>query len=287
MKRVVLVGIGLIGGSVGQALRAQLPQLELVGVDRESVVQADSVRGLLTKSFPIEAIGDFERRGLDADLIVLATPVRAIADTIRDWLELGAPLTDCGSTKQVIVRAAQASPGRVWYVPGHPMAGRERGGYQSASPDLFRGRRWIVCPHGANKRARDATYAVVEAVGAIWTEMTPLEHDLAVAMTSHLPQVLASWLSASTSENQRCAAGPAFADMTRIAGGSESIWRDIFETNAGPLAAVVRKASDDLLALAEELGASEPRLQRALELLARARQTSVPPVPRNVPVVPR
>ena len=152
------------------------------------------------------------------------------------------------------------------------MAGRERGGYESASPDLFRGRRWIVCPQGANGRACEATRAMVEAVGALWTEMTPQEHDLAAAMTSHLPQVLASWLAASTSERQRRAAGPAFADMTRIAGGSESMWKDIFKTNAGPLAEVVRKASEDLAALAEDLGAAEPRIQHALELLARARR---------------
>jgi prephenate dehydrogenase len=276
MKRVVLVGLGLIGGSVGQALRAHRPQLELVGVDRESVIQTDSVRSLLTDSFPVEGLSASDRRGLDADLIVLAIPVRAITEGVCDWLAPGAPLTDCGSTKQVIVRAAQACPGYDWFVPGHPMAGRERGGYESASPDLFRGRPWIVCPQGANTRACDATRAMVEAVGAHWTELTPHEHDLAVAMTSHLPQILASWLAASTSESQRRAAGPAFADMTRVAGGSESIWRDIFETNAGPLAAAVRRASEDLRALAEDLGASEPRIQQALELLARARRQSPP-----------
>ena len=276
MKRVVLVGIGLIGGSVAQALRAHSPELELIGIDRELVVQTNSVRSFFTKTLSVESFGEVDRRSLDADLIVLATPVHAIAQNVCDWLNLATPLTDCGSTKRVIVLAAQTSPGLHWFVPGHPMAGRERGGYESASPDLFRGRRWIVCPHRASGSARDATRALVEAVGAVWTEMTPEEHDLAVALTSHLPQVLASWLSASTSENQRSAAGPAFADMTRIAGGSESIWRDIFETNAGPLAAAVRKASEDLRALAEQLGASEPHIQGALDLLARARRYSVP-----------
>jgi len=157
-------------------------------------------------------------------------------------------------------------------VPGHPMAGRERGGFESASHDLFRGRRWLVCPQGASLSALSVVKVLVETVGALWTEMTPEAHDFAVAMTSHLPQLLASWLAASTSEKQRIAAGPAFADMTRIAGGSELIWKDIFETNAEPLAAAARKAAADLLGVAEDLEKAEPVLDRTLQLLAKARR---------------
>ena len=272
MKRIVLVGLGLIGGSVGQALRQRLPSLELVGVDRQHVLQSEPVRCLLDEAIATDAIDFSYIRRLDADLVVLAVPVGVIVRNIRAWLECGVPLTDCGSTKRVIVAAAEGSPSRHWFVPGHPMAGRERGGFESASHDLFRGRRWLVCPHGASLAALSIVKVLVETVGALWTEMTPETHDLAVAMTSHLPQLLASWLAASTSEQQRIAAGPAFADMTRIAGGSELIWKDIFETNAEPLAAAARKAAADFLAVAEDLERTVPVLDRTLQLLAKARR---------------
>jgi len=275
MKRVVLVGLGLIGGSVGLALRQRLPSLELVGIDRQQVLQSEPVRCLLDETIATDVIDSSYIRRLDADLIVLAVPVGVIARNVRAWLECGVALTDCGSTKRIIVAAAEVSPSRRWFVPGHPMAGRERGGFESASCDLFRGRRWLVCPQGASPSALSIVKELVETVGALWTEMTPEAHDFAVAMTSHLPQILASWLAASTSEPQRIAAGPALADMTRIAGGSELVWKDIFETNAEPLAAAARRAAADLLAVAEELDRAEPVLDRTLQLLANARHNVV------------
>jgi prephenate dehydrogenase len=106
--------------------------------------------------------------------------------------------------------------------------------------------------------------------------MTPEAHDLAVALTSHVPQLLASWLAASCTEVERPATGPAFADMTRIAGGSEHMWRDIFETNAGPIASIARNLSRDFSEIAEELECSAPRLDQVLRLLAVARSRSTP-----------
>lgn len=272
MKRVVLVGLGLIGGSVGQALRHHLPSLELVGIDRQQVLQPEPVRSLLDEAIATEAIDSSYLSRLDADLVVLAVPVGVIVRNIRAWLESGVPLTDCGSTKRAIVAAAEGSPSRHWFVPGHPMAGRERGGFESASRDLFQGRRWLVCPQGASTTALGAVKMLVETVGSLWTEMTPEAHDVAVAMTSHLPQLLASWLAAFTTEQQKIAAGPAFGDMTRIAGGSELIWKDIFETNSKPLAAAARRAAADLVAVAEDLEREEPALDRTLQLLAKARR---------------
>jgi prephenate dehydrogenase len=272
MKRVVLVGLGLIGGSVGQALRERLPSLELVGIDRQQVLQPEPVRCLLDEAIATDAVDASYIRSLDADLVVLAAPVGVIIKNVRDWLESGVPLTDCGSTKRSIVAAAEVSPSRHWFVPGHPMAGRERGGFESASGDLFQGRRWLICPQCASAKALGVVKMLVKTVGAHWTEMTPEAHDFAVAMTSHLPQLLASWLAASTSEQQRIAAGPAFADMTRIAGGSELIWKDIFKTNAEPLAAAARKAAADLLAVAEDLEREVPALDKTLQLLAKARR---------------
>lgn len=274
MKRVLIVGLGLIGGSIGQALRRESPAIELFGIDTQHVLQQTELHRLLDRAFATEALNRASLRELDADLVVLAVPVGAIIASIGDWLELGVPLTDCGSTKTAIVAAAQGYAGRHSFVPGHPMAGRERGGFESASPELFRARRWIVCPNGASSTALGVVQQLVTTVGAVWTEMTPEAHDAAVAMTSHLPQLVASWLEASTGEQQREAAGPAFMDMTRIAGGSEAMWKDIFGTNSGALAAATRKLARDFQALADSLEGEQPRVDLALELLERARRRS-------------
>jgi prephenate dehydrogenase len=106
--------------------------------------------------------------------------------------------------------------------------------------------------------------------------MTPEAHDSAVAITSHLPQLLASWLAAAIQETQHEAAGPAFADMTRIAGGSEAIWRDIFSTNSAPLAQAARSLAEDFSKLASDFESQAPRLDHALELLSRARRRNEP-----------
>jgi prephenate dehydrogenase len=198
-------------------------------------------------------------------------PVGAIAQCVTDWLQAGVPVTDCGSTKQFIVNVAKSSPNRTWFVPGHPMAGHERGGHSSCSFDLFRGRRWIVCPEFACEQALRATRTLVETVGASWTEMTPTQHDSTVALTSHVPQILASWLAAAADERFWTAVGPAFSDMTRIAGGPSTIWKDIFATNAGAISEVLGSLAVDLSAIAAELGAGKPQLDLLLELLANAR----------------
>ncbi len=274
MRRVAIVGLGLIGGSIGKALRRSIPGLEIVGVDRESVVCSDLATPLLTKAVALESLKDASVLAGNVDLVVLAMPVGEIIASIKDWLRAEVPVTDCGSTKGAIVDAAQISPHRNWFLPGHPMAGRERGGLSSATPDLFSGRRWIVCPQFAREETRLATRALISYLAAIWTEMAPAEHDAAVALTSHLPQILASWLAASATDRTRTAAGPAFSEMTRIAGGSEAMWKDIFRTNAGAIGEIVEILAGDLAAIAHGLRQIPPNLDLALELLAEARAKS-------------
>lgn len=275
MKRVVLVGIGLMGGSIARALRQRLPGLEIVGIDREIVAFSDQARQLLTQAAAIESPHDVTTVASDADLVVLAMPVGEIARQVTEWLRFGVPVTDCGSTKRTIVAAAQLSSNHDWFVPGHPMAGRERGGLTSSVSDLFRGRRWIVCAQYARQEARRATQSLVTLLDAIWTEMTPDEHDTAVALTSHVPQILSSWLAAAADEHTLNAAGPAFSDMTRISGGSDAIWKDIFATNSTAVVDILRAAAADFAALADQLGGEPPNLQLVLELLASARNRRV------------
>ncbi len=275
MKRVVVAGLGLMGGSIGMALRRSLPKLEIVGVDRETVTRSEEGRQFLTKAVAIETISDMSQLTQDADLVVLAMPVGEIVKGVGEWLLARVPVTDCGSTKCAIVEAAETSPNRDWFLPGHPMAGRERGGLSASSPDLFIGRRWIVCPQSTRREALSATQELVEVLGAIWTEMTPSEHDVAVALTSHLPQILASWLAAAAGDRTWAAAGPAFADMTRVAGGSEGMWKGIFQTNSAAIAAIVDAVAADLASISAELRSTPPKLELVLELLERARNHPV------------
>lgn len=270
ISKVVIVGVGLIGGSIAKALRERHPKLTLVGVDREAVLRTEAVRRWFSETHGVDSasVSDFAGAGL----VVLAMPARAIAASVGDWLQVGCPVMDCGSTKQWIAQAASAAPRRDWFVPSHPMAGRERGGFENSRADLFAGRQWIVCPLGAQPRAVEAARWLVDVVGGIWTEMTTLDHDEAVALTSHLPQLIASWLAANVSDAQRCAVGPGFHDMTRVAGGPDSIWRDILATNAGPIRDAAQRLSEDFAALAEALTCPETGVDEALKLLARARQ---------------
>lgn len=271
MKRVVLVGLGLIGGSIGFGLRKGMPKLEIIGVDKAFVVNSERCKFLLTRAVPIEGLVEPMRIAEDADLVVLAMPVREIANQLARWLKAGVPVTDCGSTKVHIVQSVEGSPDRQWFLPGHPMAGRERGGFESADAELFRGRRWIVCPQSVRERTLEISRELVGQLGALWTEMTPSEHDRAVALTSHLPQIVASWLSANAGEAESKASGPAFADMTRVAGGSEAIWADIFHTNAASVADALESAGSKFNELARDLRESPPRLESLLTLLALAR----------------
>jgi len=275
MKRVVLVGLGLIGGSIGLALRQNIPSLEIVGVDADAVVRSERCRELLTQAIPTESMARPDSVVGDADLVILAMPVCEIARQIKDWLADGIPVTDCGSTKAAIARAAASSIHQDWFLPGHPMAGRERGGLQSADPGLFRGRRWIVCPQSSTRQqVLHVVQTLARTLGAIWAEMTAIDHDRAVALTSHLPQIIASWLAANAGDSGSKAAGPAFGDMTRIAGGSEAMWRDIFVTNADAVAEVLAAASADFGAFATALRRPEPDIETLLALLERARVRS-------------
>jgi prephenate dehydrogenase len=181
-------------------------------------------------------------------------------------------VTDCGSTKREIAHAAAEHARGTSFVPGHPMAGLPDGGIENARGDLFDGRTWIVCPERAEVGARAAVMEMIALTGAHVVELSPEAHDRAVAITSHLPQLVASGLYAlGEGENARIAMGPAFERVTRGAGGLESMWSDIFETNADEVARAADALSQELAKVAAGLRRSPPDVQAALTVLARAR----------------
>ena len=236
MQTVAIVGVGLIGGSFGLALKKAGFAGEILGVSSQAAI-ADALRcGAIDRGVPLaEAAGA-------ADLIYLAQPIGRIMDTLRRVDALareGALITDAGSTKSAIVSLARKVIRRCQFLGGHPMAGKEKRGASEADADLFVGRTYVLTPTGEEdlRTPRAAKFVQwIERIGAIPLIMGPDQHDVVVSLTSHLPQLASTALAATVAENLESpddlrVAGSGLADMTRLAGSSYEIWRDILATN--------------------------------------------------------
>jgi prephenate dehydrogenase len=232
--RVGIVGLGLIGGSIGLATRRAWPDAEIIGVDPDATAASEAVACGATHRAASD-ITDVR----DADLVVLAAPVRAnlrALDLVRRHVARAAIVTDVGSTKRVIVDAARSPGPPVAFVGGHPLAGGARGGIAHARADLFAGRPWVFTPDGEDAAAVARVEAFVSAFGARPQRMTAEEHDRVMACVSHLPQLVSSALmhvaGRGAGEAGLALAGQGLADTTRLAASPTDIWRDIYDTNA-------------------------------------------------------
>lgn len=270
MTRLTVVGFGLIGGSLALAARKARPEVRIVAIDSPEVLAQDAARSASDTRIQAGDDDAVARALGDSTLTVLAAPVRVICARVAQALERAPVVTDCGSTKREVLARARKAPRWKRFVPGHPMAGRPEGGIEHASVDLFRDRTWILCPGDADPDAVEAVTTLVRSVGARPELMSVEEHDALVARTSHVPQLLASALSLLGGSGAERASGPAFERATRVAGGPESMWRDIFATNGDEVARALGELLDQLGPVAESLGRRETGL--ADELLARARR---------------
>ena len=240
--KVVIVGVGLIGGSFALGLKAAGAAREIVGLERSAQALARARQlGIVdtVSERPEEAL-----RG--ADLVLLAAPVAQTAGILRallPWLEPHTIVTDAGSTKSDVVANARAVLGEriAQFVPGHPIAGRESNGPDAAIPDLYRGKKAVLTPLPENPQASvDRVAAAWRACGAIIHVLAPEEHDKVFAAVSHLPHLLAYALVDDIANKphadllfQYAASG--FRDFTRIAGSSPEMWRDISLANRDAL----------------------------------------------------
>ncbi|HVY27987.1 MAG TPA: prephenate dehydrogenase/arogenate dehydrogenase family protein [Polyangiaceae bacterium] len=271
MRRIAIVGFGLIGGSLALALRRS-GGIHVTAIDRAPVLARAEAKHAADELLPLEEAEAMQQALEKADLTVLAVPVGTIVRLLPWSLSHARVVTDCGSTKREIAHAAGDHPRGASFVPGHPMAGLPDGGIENARGDLFEGRTWIVCPEHSELGARTAVMEMIRLTGAHVVELSPEVHDRAVAITSHLPQLIASGLYAmAEGENARLAMGPAFERATRGAGGLESMWSDIFETNADEVARAADALSQELAKVAAGLRQSPPDIHPALGVLARAR----------------
>lgn len=267
-NRVAIVGVGLIGGSLGLALRERRLAREIVGVGRnpETLAKAEGL-GAIT-----EGTTDFAAGVAEADLIVLATPIgQILADMARlpALLKPDTIVTDVGSVKGEIALSEAARGLGGHFVPGHPMAGSERSGVEAARANLFLDATWALTPTSETDPA--ALHSVRElamAVGARVITLTPEAHDRAVAVTSHLPHVLAYALAsvagdvAATDPQTWSLAAGSFRSGTRVARSSPAFWREITFSNRAALIDAVRASRAELdAALAALEAGDEPALE--------------------------
>ncbi|GIV59206.1 MAG: prephenate dehydrogenase [Rhodothermaceae bacterium] len=245
IERIALVGVGLIGGSLGLAWKRHRPEVTLAGYDREDVLARATARGIVD-----EAAGSLEAAVAGADLVVLAVPIAAslrLIDALAPLLRPGVLVTDVGSVKSPVVRHARAVlPPENPFIGGHPMAGAEHSGVEHADAFLFENATYVLCPPEdtppeAFQTRYDAFVSLIRATGARVLLLEAERHDRIAAVVSHLPQLLAVTLmnyAATHHEDDdhflRLAAG-GFRDLTRIASSPFDIWRDILLANEGPI----------------------------------------------------
>ncbi len=260
--RVGVVGVGLIGGSIGLAL-AQRLDAELTGFDPHPQTLAEAQRrGAIARaaSSPAEA-------AREAQIVFVAAPISALPGAIEEVLA-AAPadcvVTDVGSTKRALV-AATDDPR---FIGGHPLAGAETSGVEHARADLFEGATWYLTPGPTTSgELYERLHKTLAGIGATPTAIDAADHDLVMASVSHLPHVFANVLVAQAAhalgDERVPATGPSFRDATRVAGASPTIWPDIYLSNREALVALIDETQARLAEVRDALdSADRPAIER-------------------------
>ena len=233
-KRVCIIGVGLLGGSIGLALKRKRLAQEVVGVGRTvSKLQTAVSRGAID-----HATDDILVGAKDADLIIACTPVQSIVDSLCVAASVASPnavLTDVGSTKQNIMRSALGRLSPNQFVGSHPIAGGHHSGVEHAVGTLLDGALVVITP------SEETSPELVRRITEFWESMgsrtccvSPKEHDEALAIASHLPHMVASALATSTPNEILQFVGKGWMDSTRIAASNTQLWRQILEENHAP-----------------------------------------------------
>ncbi|MEI8012224.1 MAG: prephenate dehydrogenase/arogenate dehydrogenase family protein, partial [Candidatus Omnitrophota bacterium] len=231
-RKAVILGTGMIGGSIALALRKHGLAAQIVGTSRQEA----SLQTALAMKVIDEGTTDVRKAIQGADLVILAAPVKVILEHIGDiskHLRRGCVVTDVGSSKAAIVDAAQKHfPPHVLFVGSHPMAGSEKSGVAQANVDLFKGASCIMTPTDkTNRAAKDKVKQLWTIFGADVKFMDPLPHDEALAYVSHLPHMMAFALARSIPDDFLQYGATGLMDTTRVAGSSSQMWADVCASN--------------------------------------------------------
>ncbi len=274
-NRVAIVGLGLIGGSIGLALHKAKAAQQVVGYDLGKGI-SNQARKIGAIDEPYSTLADAVR---GAELIILATPVGAMRSLLQDIATTatpGAVVTDVASTKaQIISWAEEFLPASVAFVGGHPMTGKELSGVESADADLFQGRIYCLTPTARTRPvAINKVSILIEALGARVRFLEPAEHDGQVAGISHLPFVASVALMKTVAEgpawgDAAMLAAGGFRDMSRLSAGNPEMYRDICLTNSEALTRWLNEYITTLSELRDRIAAHDRSLA---ETFARAQQ---------------
>ncbi len=256
-NRAVFIGIGLIGSSLARVMRRDGLAREIIAVARRQET-LDTVRRLALAD---ETLSDPAAAVAGADLVIIGTPLgayEAIGHAIAPALAPGAIVTDVGSTKQSAMRdLGRHLPGHVHFVPGHPLAGTEHSGPESGFETLFEGRWCILTPDPATDRAAVRRISDLwQRAGMMVEEMSAAHHDVVLAITSHLPHLIAYTIVGTADDLEEHTksevikfAASGFRDFTRIAASDPVMWRDIFLNNREAVLDILGRFSEDLSVL--------------------------------------
>lgn len=253
IRRVAIIGLGLIGGSIGLAVRENLPDLTTTGWDADGDVRAQAAaRGL------VDTVGETPADAVrDADLVILCVPVGAMAaaaQAIAAHITPGTIVSDVGSSKRSVCEALGAALPEAIVIPAHPVAGTENSGPDAGFATLFRQRWCIVTP------AKDTPQTAVDALADFWVGlgatvevMDARHHDLVLAVTSHIPHLIAYTIVGTASDLEEVTRGEVikysaggFRDFTRIAASNPTMWRDVFLSNRDAVLEVLGRFTEDL-----------------------------------------
>ncbi|NLE64355.1 MAG: prephenate dehydrogenase/arogenate dehydrogenase family protein [Elusimicrobia bacterium] len=243
-RQVAIIGTGLVGGSIGIAMRKGKLAGKVIGCARhEATLKTAEVIGAIDAGTT-----SLQKAVYGADLVILAAPVQVIMDQIKEvgrYLRRGTIVTDVGSSKVAVVDLAHKHfPEHVFFVGSHPMAGSEKSGIQHARADLLKGASCLMTPtEKTNRQARDKVRQLWEKLEMTVQSLAPAQHDQIMAQVSHLPHVVAFALMHSIQEDALCYASTGLKDTTRIAASCPRMWTDISLSNSRDLL----KAIDEMV----------------------------------------
>ena len=283
-KQVVLIGVGLIGGSLILDLKRQ----QLIGSVHGIDLDADNLQRALERKVVDTASTIIDDAVTQADLVILATPVGTIAgitQALQPYLQAACILIDVGSTKQTTIQAiAKHLPEHYsHFVATHPIAGSDRHGAMAAQFRLFENKKLILCPHGQqNADSYQRVWRLWQATGAVVSELSPSEHDAILAMVSHLPHLIAySYMHAIANQDLGAQAlhyaGSGFRDFTRIAASHPAIWTDVSFANQDSLLQLIDAQQQELQRLKDLILAGDAQALYAYYDQAQQQRDAWPP----------
>ena len=260
-RKVAVIGVGLVGGSLARALKKQQLAREVVGFSQRPT----SLEWALKNGVIDSGQQDVRKAVHDADLVVLATPVSIISSmimTIGPFLRRGSIITDVGSTKSSIVSAAhEYFPSSVFFVGSHPLAGSEKTGVENCSEELFKGSLCIMTPTDqTHKMAVERVKRMWIRLGANVKLLSPDEHDKILAHISHLPHILAYSLMQTIPPNYLEYGAQGLRDTTRIAGSSAQMWSDICMANSKNIINVIDSLVKNLSAIRKAINTNDHKM---------------------------